>query len=171
METSVVALLQFLLWFLSKFLLWFLSTGALIGALILLLLALIQAAPAMGAREWARANGIIVKAFISTQTDDENAKAKLWYVPQVSYTYFARGAQYVAQRVHFGAPLKRAARDRAEQELARWPIGARVTVPKRLTRPFCAVKRRTRVGWVGWLLAFWRSAVWRARWRFCCRDG
>ncbi len=145
METSVVALLQFLLWFLS--------TGALIGALILLLLALIQAAPAMGAREWARANGMIVKAFISAQTDDENANAKLWYVPQVSYTYFARGAQYVAQRVHFGAPLKRAARDRAEQELARWPIGARVTVFYNPKAPDSAVLRRQapHAGKLGWL--------------------
>ncbi len=121
MDSVIVAFLQFLALLVG--------TGALIVMLILLVIALIQAGPAMNAREWTSAKGMIIKSFVSSAADDENPKsARVWYVPNVAYTYFADGTQYVAQRLYFGAPAKSAARDQAEKQLAAYPVGALVTV-------------------------------------------
>lgn len=135
MDLTTLAFLQFVCLLVG--------TGAMIVMLILLVIALIQAAPAMNAREWASANGMIIKAFVSSQADDENPKsAKVWYVPNVSYTYFADGVQYVAQRIYFGAPKKTAARESAEQALTPYPVGAMVTVFYNPEYPASAVLRR-----------------------------
>lgn len=135
MDDVTLAFLQFV------FLL--LGTGALIVMMILLVIALMQAAPAMSAREWASANGMIVKAYVSSAQDDENPKStKLWYVPHVSYTYFAQGTQFVAQRIYFGAPKKSGERSSAEKELVPYPVGALVTVYYNPEQPASAVLRR-----------------------------
>jgi hypothetical protein len=111
--------------------------------LILLVIALIQAGPAMSAREWASANGLIIKAFVSSVSDDENPKSTtLWYVPHVSYTYFADGVQYVAQRIYFGAPQKSKERGGAEKALTPYPVGGAVTVYYDPKYPASAVLQR-----------------------------
>lgn len=134
MDLTTLAFLQFLCLFLS--------VGALILMLILLVIALIQAGPAMNARNWASTNGMVIKTFISSRADDENPKsAKLWYVPNVSYTYFVQGTQFVAQRIYFGAPKTRE-RSSAEKELAAFPVGGTVTVFYNPEMPASAVLQR-----------------------------
>lgn len=126
-----------------QFLLLLFGTGALIAMMIFLVIALIQNGPAMNAREWRSANGMIIKSFVATETDDANPKnAQVWYVPHVAYTYFADGTQYVAQRIHFGAPYKSAARAKAEKQLTAYPVGAMVTLFYNPQSPAAAVLRR-----------------------------
>jgi hypothetical protein len=167
MELTTLAFLQFLLLLLG--------TGGFILMLILLVIALMQAAPAMSAREWASANGLIIKAFVSSVADEENPKrAKLWYVPHVSYTYFADGVQYVAQRIHFGAPAKSAERANAEKALTPYPVGSTVTVFYNPDAPSSAVLRReapnaNKLMWLAFLifllaLFFCGAAFWMVTW-------
>lgn len=121
MDATQLALLQFL------FLL--LGTGALISMLIISLLALIQSAPAMAAREWLSTDGMIVKSFVTSEQDNEDTKGtRLLYVPYVAYTYFVQGTQFVATRIHFGANAKSTVREGAEKALGNYPVGAPVTV-------------------------------------------
>ena len=126
-----------------QFLLLLLGMGMGIMMFVILLLALIQSAPAMSAREWASADGIVVQSFISTEHDDEDAKAsRIYYVPNVAYTYFAQDIQQLGTRIHFGAHKKNTVREGAEKDLSAYPVGARVTVYYDPERPNNSVLKR-----------------------------
>lgn len=147
MDLMQTAILQFLLWFAAM--------GALIAMVIVMLLATIQNTPVSAARGWIHSQGLIVQSFVSSEPDQENpASQKIWYVPNVSYTYFAQGVQYVARRIQFGALPRKGARDGAEKQLAQYPVGAAVTVYYNPQTPQDAVLERTspqarRFMWVG----------------------
>jgi hypothetical protein len=105
------------------------SMSTLIAMFVILLLAMIQGAPVQGARKWLSTDGIIVTSYISSERDDENIKSpRIFYVPNVSYTYFAKGKQQLAKRLYFGARQKHTQRDAAAKDLAPYPVGMRVTV-------------------------------------------
>jgi|SRR5581483_2857739 hypothetical protein len=121
MDPILLAFLQFALLLVGM--------SALIVMFVILLLAMIQGAPVQRARKWWSADGVIVTSYISAERDEENVKStKIFYVPNVSYTYFVQGKQQLATRLHFGARQKRTQRDAAEKDLAPYPVGARVTV-------------------------------------------
>jgi hypothetical protein len=138
----------------TEFLLLLAATGAFIAMIVILLLALIQNGSAMAARDWTSTDGVIVKSFISSERDDDDPKGlAVIYAPNVSYTYFAQGVQMVAHKIHFGSPIKHTARNSAEKKLAKYPVGAAVTVYYNPEVPSDAVLERTspQAGRFGWL--------------------
>lgn len=120
MDPILLAFIQFLL-LLS-------GVAALVITFVILLLALIEGAGAMGAREWASTTGLIVASYVATAKDDDDPKGvKMFYLPSVSYTYFVNGMQQMGERLYFGSTRQRE-RAAAEKKLEKYPAGAAVTV-------------------------------------------
>ncbi len=128
---------------LAQFVLLLAGVGAMIAVLIILLLAMIQAAPASNSREWMSTLGTIIASFIAYERDAQDPQGlKAYYVPNVAYEYTVRGKRQSARRIHFGAPSRMAQKSAAENALAKYPVGARVDVFYNPDKPDDAVLER-----------------------------
>lgn len=126
-----------------QFVLLLAGVGACIAVLIILLLAMIQAAPASSSRSWASTLGIIIASFVAYERDAQDPKGlKAYYVPNVVYEYIAGGERQNARRIHFGAPSRMVHKSAAENKLANYPVGAQVNVFYNPDKPDDAVLER-----------------------------
>jgi hypothetical protein len=119
------------------------AMGAFIAMIIILLLALVEGAQALGARQWAGTSGAIVDVHITSALDEQDPKqVKILYRPVVSYIYFVKGKQYVGDRIAFGSPQKYPERAAAEKVAGSFNASVPVTVYYNPQAPTDAVLKR-----------------------------
>ncbi len=82
---------------------------------------------------WPATQGKIVLSTVMTSTTRHRTDSGMWvertsYFPKVRYEYSVLGKAYTGERIAFGAAKGHSAPADAEKVLARYPVGATVTV-------------------------------------------
>ncbi len=93
---------------------------------------------------WPHTLGQVVNAEVKrTANTDDDGHITYAYHPEVEYTYEAAGQVYSSRRLMFGAVQAANTPKKAQQTLARYPLGAQVTVYYDPAKPADSVLERT----------------------------
>ncbi len=77
-------------------------------------------------QNWSSTQGMITKSSLRQEVSYESSNTL--YYPEVEYAYESLGTEYTGDRITFGGSTGYSQRNKTEEVLAKYPIGANVTV-------------------------------------------
>lgn len=98
-------------------------------------------------QKWPSTAGQIIEARVTRSTHtDTDGDTSVSYAPYVRYTYQVAGQEYTGEKITFGFKQTHNQEQKAQQALARFPLGGQVSVYYDPANPAEAVLKRTAGG-------------------------
>ena len=78
---------------------------------------------------WSSASGQITESYVRREdSTDSDGYSQTYYYPEVRYEYDLLGATYTGDKIAFGTKTGNSSQMKAQEALARYPVGENVTV-------------------------------------------